>query len=239
MTDWLTFRAAAFWTVKSTLAVQQTIEPTQLAGFNQLLDDLNGTEARNYAVGLDARPSEDWSVGGAFWHRDVEEPFIIDRGAGFETEFRGGKEDLYQLYAYWTPHPRWSLTAEARYEEIERNLLDFDAAPPLEVDSFSLPLFARYFAPNGIFVEAGATYRHQDVERSALSTGASGEDAIVLVDATLGYRLPKRRGVASLEVRNLFDREFDNQDLNFITSETRAFELYPERSVMARLTLNF
>jgi Flp pilus assembly protein TadD len=239
VTDWLDLRAAAFKTVKSTLAVQQTIEPTQLAGFNQLFDDFNGTEANSFALGLDARLSRNWSLGGAFWHRDVDEPLFVDIGAGQETVFRGGTENLYQLYAYWTPSARWALTAETRFEQIERNFLDFDVDSPLQIDTFSLPLVARYFAPNGIFIEAGATYRHQEVERSPLAAAAAGEDDVVLVDAALGYRLPKRRGILSLEARNLFDQDFDNQDLNFITSETRASALWPERSLIARLTLNF
>jgi Tfp pilus assembly protein PilF len=38
-----TLRAAVFRTVKRTLTSSQTIEPTQVAGFNQFFDDVNGT----------------------------------------------------------------------------------------------------------------------------------------------------------------------------------------------------
>ena len=43
ITDNLRLRLAWFENVKSALAANQTLEPTQVAGFNQLFDDINGT----------------------------------------------------------------------------------------------------------------------------------------------------------------------------------------------------
>ena len=43
LTDRIQLRGAAFQTVKRALSVDQTIEPTEVAGFNQLFDDINGT----------------------------------------------------------------------------------------------------------------------------------------------------------------------------------------------------
>jgi hypothetical protein len=40
-----TLRAAAFRVLKRTLITDQTLEPTQVAGFNQFFDDANLTEA--------------------------------------------------------------------------------------------------------------------------------------------------------------------------------------------------
>ena len=42
---------------------QQTIEPTMVAGFNQLFDDLNGTKADQAGAGLDFRLTSDVAVG--------------------------------------------------------------------------------------------------------------------------------------------------------------------------------
>jgi outer membrane receptor protein involved in Fe transport len=39
-----TVRAAAFRTVRRTLITEQTLEPTQVAGFNQFFDDVNLTK---------------------------------------------------------------------------------------------------------------------------------------------------------------------------------------------------
>lgn len=43
-----TIRAAVFRTLKRTLITQQTLEPTQVAGFNQFFDDGDLTEAWRY-----------------------------------------------------------------------------------------------------------------------------------------------------------------------------------------------
>ena len=48
-------RAAVFRTLKRELISNQTIEPTQVAGFNQFFDDVNGTDAWRYGVGIDQK----------------------------------------------------------------------------------------------------------------------------------------------------------------------------------------
>ncbi len=51
--DNLQFRAAWFQTLKPALANNQTLEPTQIAGFNQFFDDVNATKSTRYGFGLD------------------------------------------------------------------------------------------------------------------------------------------------------------------------------------------
>jgi outer membrane receptor protein involved in Fe transport len=97
----------------------------------------------------------------------------------------------------------------------------------------------RYFAPSGWFATLGATWVRQTVERLPASTLASGTSDFTLVDAALGYWLPSRRGQISIEARNLFDRQFNYQDVNFQTSEPRSPRFLPERSVFVRLTVSF
>ena len=50
-----TVRAAVFRVLQRTLIADQTIEPTQVAGFNQFFDDPNLTEAWRYGVALDQK----------------------------------------------------------------------------------------------------------------------------------------------------------------------------------------
>src|SRR5262249_34946513 len=50
-----TLRAAYFQTLKRTTVGGQTIEPTQIAGFNQLFDDVNATLARRWGAGVDQK----------------------------------------------------------------------------------------------------------------------------------------------------------------------------------------
>ena len=53
-----TLRAAAFRVLKRTLVTDQTLEPTQVAGFNQFYDDFNGTEAWRYGGAIDQKFSQ-------------------------------------------------------------------------------------------------------------------------------------------------------------------------------------
>ncbi len=50
-----TLRGAAFRTLKRTLITNQTVEPTQVAGFNQFFDDATGTDAWRYGGAIDQK----------------------------------------------------------------------------------------------------------------------------------------------------------------------------------------
>jgi outer membrane receptor protein involved in Fe transport len=79
------------------------------------------------------------------------------------------------------------------------------------------------------------------VERSSFSTFADGDDNFTMTDLSVGYRLPRRAGIVSLSVQNLFDKEFDYQDDSFreFQDEPSVGPYIPDRSVLARITLNF
>jgi outer membrane receptor protein involved in Fe transport len=81
------------------------------------------------------------------------------------------------------------------------------------------------------------------VRRSEFTTltNGSGSDDFVLVDALVGYRFPKRFGIASLEVNNLFDTSFNFQDDSFreFRDEPSIARYIPERRITGRITINF
>jgi outer membrane receptor protein involved in Fe transport len=56
----------------------------------------------------------------------------------------------------------------------------------------------------------------------------------------VGYRFPKRRGIASISVVNLFDREFDYQDDSFreFRGESSTGPYFPDRIIRATFTIN-
>ena len=58
-------------------------------------------------------------------------------------------------------------------------------------------------------------------------------DNFWIVDASLGYRLPKRYGIVSLGVLNLFDEEFNFQD-----TDPALPQIAPERTVLLRFTVS-
>jgi hypothetical protein len=55
-----------------------------------------------------------------------------------------------------------------------------------------------------------------------------------VVDAAVGYRLPRRYGIVTLSVKNLLDEQFNYQDTDPVTPV-----ISPELSFVAKVTLNF
>jgi outer membrane receptor protein involved in Fe transport len=77
-----------------------------------------------------------------------------------------------------------------------------------------------------------------DFESSTISP--TQDEDFTLVNAGLGYRLPKRWGIVALQINNMFDKDFYYQDNNFQTGDGTTNPLYiPERTVFGRLVLNF
>jgi hypothetical protein len=67
-----TVRAAAFRVLKRTLVTDQTLEPTQVAGFEQFFDDVNGASSWRYGVGIDQKFASDLFVGVEASKRDLK-----------------------------------------------------------------------------------------------------------------------------------------------------------------------
>jgi tetratricopeptide (TPR) repeat protein len=233
-----TLRAAAFRTLNRTLLSSQTLEPTQVAGFNQFFDDGEGTDARRYGLGIDQRFSESLYAGAEISRRDMDVPYTLlaPPPAPPESAKADWREDFGRGYLYWTPHPWLSTSAEVQYEKLERD--EEFVGPELftEIDTWRLPLAVRFFHPSGLFAKLQSTYVDQE---GTFSDPFSGEltqtgDSFWVVDAALGYRLPKRLGIISLEAGNLLDEQFGFQDTD--PSHPR---ISPERIVAARITLSF
>ena len=100
ITDDPLLRGAVFRNVKPVLANNRSLEPTQVAGFNQLYDEANGTEAWRYAVGLDHRVTRNLWIGLEATWRDITVPFA-------DKTF-DHNEQTHSAYAYWTPDTRSS-----------------------------------------------------------------------------------------------------------------------------------
>ena len=122
--------------------------------------------------------------------------------------------------------------------------LPIPAPHPKALKTISVPLGVRYFDPSGFFAGVGATYVNQEVVRtpSAIELGfLGGQDEFVVVDASIGWRFPKRFGIASLTVYNLFNEKFLYQDDFFreFRDEPTASPYIPDRRVVGRGTLYF
>jgi tetratricopeptide (TPR) repeat protein len=240
ITDALRLRGAYLKVVKPALASNRTLEPTQVAGFNQFIDDSNGTKSTRFGGALDWQITGNVSVGAEATKRNIDTPEFILKGGRTEAKFDEQDEWFHRLYAYWMPADRWSVSAEAVYDKYESDK-PVDIEQPLEVKTISFPLKVQYFHPAGYFGGVGVSYVDQNVDRSKLATLSDGDDNFTVTDLSVGYRLPRRRGIISLSVQNLFDKEFDYQDDSFreFQDEPSVGPYIPDRLFLARISLDF
>ena len=77
------------------------------------------------------------------------------------------------------------------------------------------PLSVRYFDPSGFFAVGGVQYVGQSVTAVSGSTENESWGDSWLLDAAIGYRLPNRRGIVSLELNNILDQNVHWQDDTF------------------------
>jgi Flp pilus assembly protein TadD len=225
-----TVRAAAFRAFKRSLITNQTIEPTQVAGFNQFFDDINASDAWRYGVGVDHKVSADGYTGIEVSRRSWEIPFR----QGLAVRRADWKEDLGRAYLYWTPAHWLALTAEYQYERLNRGDDPFDEGVT-KVRTHRVPLAAAVFDPSGFRGRLQGTYIDQrGTFIDSVGELRPGDERFWIFDASLGYRLPKRWGMVAVEARNLLDKRFRFQDTDRVTPT-----VYPERLILGKFTLAY
>jgi len=218
------------------LPTDQTLEPTQVAGFNQFYDDFAMTDAWRYGLAIDQKITNNLYAGAEFAYRDTENPIVVLSDEGEPLETRDGTQDEYQARAYlfWIPHRWWSLRAEYLYERFEFD--ESGLTNPKELDTHRVPFGVKFFHPSGFAASLGITYINQKGVFERLETGLdeSGNGDFWLTDVSVGYRLPKRYGFLKVGVTNLFDENFRFFDVEFDNPR-----IVPDRMVFASFTMQY
>ena len=217
-----TVRAAIFRVLTKTLAtyqtIDQTIEPTQVAGFNQFFDDNPGTDSWRYGLAVDQKFSKNIYGGVEYSGRNLNSPYSFSAPpAPTVVRTADWEERLVRAYLYWTPHPWFGLSAEYQYEGLDRETADqSDALGIKHVKTHRVPLGINFYHPLGFSTGLKATYINQrgkfHLQNTPLDTFMSGEDQFLVFDASISYRLPKRLGLITVGAKNLFDKSFRYQD---------------------------
>jgi tetratricopeptide (TPR) repeat protein len=234
-----TLRAAAFRVLKRTLITDQTLEPTQVSGFNQFFDDPNVTSAWRYGAAIDQKFTNNIFGGAEFSKRDLTVPLNSINGV-MERE---DEEQLARTYLFWTPHPWLALRAEYMFERFKNK----DPFNPPKLDTQRVPLGINFFHPSGFGASLTATYYNQDGKFKRCITicpssplEQSGKDDFWTVDAAINYRLPDRYGFVTIGVTNLFDKKFNYFDTDRGFTETNPNlnpRVIPSRLFFGRVTL--
>jgi len=226
-----TFRAAVFRAFKRTLVTNQTIEPTQVAGFNQFFDDVNGTKSWRYGVAIDQKFTSTLFGGVELSKRDLDVPATDQSGDLIRVTW---KERLARTYLFWTPHPWLALRAEYQFQRDIRNPLLTNGVRVM--NTYRVPLGISVFHPSGVGAFLTGTYTNQAGKFESVRfpfSIQSGRDQFFTVDAGIRYRLPKRYGFVTVGVSNLTDQQFKyfNTDIN------SPGNLQPKRMFFTQLTL--
>jgi Tfp pilus assembly protein PilF/opacity protein-like surface antigen len=229
-----TLRAAVFRTLKRTLTTNQTVEPTQVAGFNQFFDDIDATETWNYGIGVDQKFLNNLYGGVEYSQRDLNVPIILTTDTGVPREKRfDGKDRFGRAYLYWTPHKWLALRAEYQDERLDGNEVVFQAS---KVRTKRVPLGVSFFHPSGFIAMFKETYIDQNGDFLNQQSGSvsPGSDHFWLADAFIGYRLPKRFGLITVGAKNLFNKSFNYHD-----TDPENPIIQPKRLVFGKITLAF
>ena len=229
-----TVRGAVFRALKRTVVASQTIEPTQVAGFNQFFDDPNATESWRYGVGIDQKFPSKIYAGAELSKRDLDVPQIKP---GITRQIRNfdREERLARLYSYWTPQSWLAISAEYQYEKFKFDSEATNELGTIKVDTHRFPLGINLFSSKGIIGRIKATYIDQNGKfEDGLGAVLDDGDSFWVVDASLGYRLPKRYGLINFEIKNLFNEEFKFQD-----TDPANPRISPDRLILGRITLAF
>jgi len=236
--------------MKRPFASNQTIEPTQLAGFNQFFDEPNGTDSIRYGLGLDQRFTNNLFAGLEISWRKVDFVRLIppnlqipSRLSDYDAIDHEQHESYHRVYGYWAPVRSLALGAEYQYEGFDRENIGFSVGDPDELRTHYVPLTVKYFHPSGFFASFGATYVDQGLAFNLFDNEVKvGErkagDNFWTLDSSVGFRLPKRFGLVTLDVRNLTGEEFRFQSF-FNPEEQRTPRFQPDRSIFATLNLWF
>ncbi|PKD39705.1 TonB-dependent receptor [Methylomonas sp. Kb3] len=233
----LTLRGAAFKTLNRRLAANQTIEPTQIAGFNQFFDDNNNARAWRYGVGLDYHPLKTVFVGGELSWRDSRHPFTSN---GVLTH-QDRNELSHLAYIYWAPKEWLAFKTEYQFDKQDRAYRAGNGALnlPQSIATHQIPVSVNFFHPVGFFARVSGTYVNQHVATATDFIANPLEyqsEGFWTFDTAAGYRLPKRLGSINFEVRNLFDNKFNYQS-NFDASGPQISPFTPERQLFVKLSL--
>lgn len=220
-------RAAAFRTFPRPVGVRQTLEPTNVAGFNQLFIDPVGTDAWRYGIAIDQR------IGGHSAFGIEASKRLLDVPTSTDTVIDQNEINT-RLYFYQILSDELSLNLEYRYEEYNNSINNPSAFVDLRMHR--VPIELRVFRRDGTFAGIKVSYIYQDGEFIDIFTGETekGKDNFFITDLNFGYRFSNRFGLASIEIRNIFNEKFRFQDIDPTNAEVSF-----DRSILARLSIVF
>ncbi len=232
-----TLRASVFRVLKRTLITDQTLEPTQVAGFNQFFDDVNGTRSWRYGLGADHKVSCNLFGGVEATRRDLAVPVQVALQRSVGKRETSWSEYTARGYVFWTPRTWLALRAEYSFERLDRVPVSDAIGATVgvrEANTHRVPLGVALFHRSGLGASATATYYSQRGSFGDSAPFTDGSDRFWLFDAGLSWRLPRRTGTIAVVATNALDTKFNLYE-NGISNWNSTVQ--PATAVFARVTL--
>lgn len=225
------FRAAYFQTLARPPSLEQTLEPTQLGGFNQFDDEAQGVESSQYSAGIDidAGHGHRFGLEGNWSESDV--PIAVPGRFSAEA-------DLTQARLFWNwGNAPWSISAHYQFEKSEfGDVTDNSSIAPSPLKTHRVPVHMQWQSESGWILAATATYIHQDGDfypNGALAAPVQAEDEFTVLDIAASYQFWSNHAELQLRVNNAFDESFRYQSTTLMDTTPRLPAYMPERVILA------
>jgi outer membrane receptor protein involved in Fe transport len=225
----LSFRTSYIEGIVHPNVMDQSIEPTQVAGFNQHYHVGEGAELQHTGFGIDAKLSNTISIGADYSFKDLKIPFHIvnDTDTNISVEHK-----LSNIYLNWAPTNKLGVSVAYEYDDVG------GSGSPYVIKTNRLPIGINYHWPSGFFIKTKGIHIQQKFKNLK---DQHDQDDFWKIDFIAGYRFPKRYGKVELIVNNLLDESFNYNDAGYNNNElaTPPPQYQPERQMLIRLSLDF
>jgi len=229
LNDSASFHVTYYESLKRPFSLDQTLEPTQVGGFNQFNDDIDGLESDNYAAGVNFDAGGGHHFGVDVLQRKADIPILSIFGQTTPAE---AKDNNAHIFWNWAINP-WAVSLAYGYEDSKQTAESTKEQNRLITQS--LPLQLKWIHPMGLSVAVGATYFHQRAELLEQNTLATYTPTtnFTLLNVATSYDFWQHRVELELRCDNIFDKEFRYASTSVYDPTPRISPFVPERTYSA------
>jgi len=230
--DETSVRFASYKTLKRRINADQALEPTQIAGFNQFVDDINGAIARGLGGAIDQAMGK-IRVGMTVEKRTVEVPVLVGQPYADQEEHKSA------AYFVWLPTRHLVFRAAlSRENYVQDDGVALGSHSPKELLTWQVPLSVQVYFDRGFSGYVSAQYVNQNADLfDELGEKYESSSSFWVVNMGISQHLPRRQGRVGLEVRNLLGESFKYQDLSYLGNDPTPRMLAPVREIMLTVEL--
>ena len=229
----LSIRLAGFRNLKGPFIIDQTLEPTQIVGLNQLHDDVDGTDSQNVAFAIDHQLNKGTALGVELLDRELEFPVA---GAPGHKEL---SDNLYSAYFYWALQ---DLAISINYIE-ERQKFETNESfvnRPVKLQTKRLPLNINYNNRNGFSFSIEPSYINQSVYFKPIfsESTVTEKDQFWILNLAAKYWFWQKKGAIVFEVKNAGKKNFQFQSASLLDAKPTPVIYSPERTFLGRISVS-